>query len=150
MKPYERSVHGPEWTESGLQRPSLFDDFFSEDSSRPSFEKTGVTTPAVNIIDTREDLYVEMVAPGMNKDAFKVEVQNDVLTIFYEHEDHRSRNQKDWKYKLREHNYHSFVRSFYLPDTVEADRIEARYENGILHLRIPKKKEAISRQIDVM
>jgi HSP20 family protein len=144
MKPNEK--FGPEWTESAFGAPSSFDDFLLPDTS---FEKSGVTTPAVNIIDTREDLRVEMVAPGMNKDAFKIEVQSEILTIYYEHEDNRADKQNAWKYKLREHNYHSFVRSFYLPDTVEADRIEASYKDGMLRLLIPKKKEAISRQIDV-
>lgn len=102
----------------------------------------------MNIIDTGNDLCLEMVAPGMNKDAFRMEVQNNILTIFYENEDNRD-SRANLKYKLREHNYHSFVRSFYLPDTLEPDLMEAGYKDGMLHLRIPKKEKAIARQIEV-
>lgn len=140
---------GPRWTEPAWGFSSLFEDFSDYDYSRPDFQSSGVTTPAVNIIETREDLRVEMVAPGMKKEAFKVELQNEVLTISYEHDDNREGERKDWKYRMREYNYHSFMRSFHLPDIVESDQIEANYTDGILTLRIPKKKEAITRQITV-
>jgi HSP20 family protein len=108
-----------------------------------------VTTPSVNIFETPEDLRVEMVAPGMKKEAFKVSVQNAILTISYDHEDNREGERKQWRYRLREYNYHSFMRSFHLPDTVEAEQIEANYTDGILNICIPKKKEAITRRITV-
>lgn len=136
----------PAWTESWGSR---FDASGNE-SGRPTFENSGVSTPAVNIIETREDLLVEMVAPGMKKDAFKITLQEDVLTISYDNEDNRQGERKDWKYRMREYNYHSFMRSFKLPDTVEAERIDANYTDGILTLRIPKKKEAIAREIAVL
>lgn len=117
--------------------------------SRPSFGNSGVTTPAVNIMETREDLRVEMVAPGMKKDDFKVTLQENVLTISYDHADNQGGERKEWKYRMREYNYHSFMRSFQLPDIVEEQGIDAGYSEGILTVRIPKKKEAISRRIEV-
>jgi HSP20 family protein len=140
---------GPPWTESSSGFSSLFDDFSGHLHFKPDFQNSGVTTPAVNIIETRKDLRVEMVAPGMKKEAFKVELQKEVLTISYEHDDNREGERKDWKYRVREYNYHSFMRSFCLPDIVESDKIEANYTDGVLTLRIPKKKEAITRQITV-
>jgi HSP20 family protein len=141
---------GPAWTESAGRLSSVFDNFSNISYSRPTFENSGVSTPAVNIIETAEDLRVEMVAPGMKKESFKVTLQDDVLTISYDHADNRKGERSDWKYRLHEYNYHSFIRSFYLPDTVEAERMEANYLDGILNLRIPKKKEAITRKIAVM
>ena len=138
------------WTEPVFSSRLLFDDFFTRDGFRRSFDNSGVTTPAVNIIETPVELLVEMVAPGMRKEAFKVEVQEAVLTISYDHQDNTHGDRKDWRYRLREYNYHSFMRSFYLPDTVQPEGIKATYKEGILSLYIPKKKEAITRRIDIM
>ena len=135
----------PAWTESFLNHSSSPG---SETSGR-TFQNTGVTTPAVNIIETREDFRLEMVAPGMKKEAFKVTLQSNVLTISYDHEDNREGERKDWKYRAREYNYHSFIRSFQLPDTLDTSTIDAEYVDGILHVRMPKKKHAIGRQIPV-
>jgi HSP20 family protein len=126
----------------GSQYLTAFDDFFKRDLFEPSFGNSGVSIPAVNIIDTPDDFRVEMVAPGMRKEAFKVELDNHILTISYDHEDNREGERKEWKYMVHEYNYHSFTRSFYLPDIVEADKIEARYHDGVLTLIIPKKEEA--------
>ena len=131
----------PIWLEYAFSIPRFYDDFSTRDSQQ-SLTSTGVTTPAVNIIETNEDYRLEMVAPGMKKESFKVELQNGVLTITYDHDDNREGERRDWKYLTHEYNYHSFSRSFSLPDAVDAQKIEARYENGILNLLLPKRDEA--------
>lgn len=120
----------------------FFDDFLTRDLfDWPSSSNTGTTIPKVNIQETDNEFNVEMAAPGMKKDDFKVELDNNVLTISSElskedeHHDHG-------KYSRKEFSYQSFQRSFRLPETVEADKIKAKYENGILHLMIPKREEA--------
>jgi HSP20 family protein len=133
--------HKPEWIETGFNLPAMFDDFFTRDF-RTSFGNSGVSTPAVNIIETNDDFRLEMVAPGMKKEAFNVELQENVLTISYEHEDNREGERREWKYTTREYNYHSFTRSFLLPDSADTGKIEAKYQDGILNLIIPKKDEA--------
>ena len=138
----------PAWTESTAHGRPYFRDGYNA-GAKHSFETSGVSVPAVNIIETSEGLRMEMVAPGMKKEAFKISLQEDVLTISYDHEHNQDGLRKDWKYRLREYNYHSFMRSFQLPDTVDVDQIEANYTDGILDIRIPKKKEAISRSITV-
>jgi HSP20 family protein len=131
-----------DWFEPGFALPAVFDDFVTRDLFRPSFSSTGVSTPAVNIIESNDDFRLEMVAPGMKKENFKVEVQNGLLTVSYEHTDNREGERRDWKYTRHEYNYHSFSRSFSLPDTVETDRIDAKYTDGILNLVIPKRDDA--------
>lgn len=120
---------------------SFFDDFLTRDlfdwSDRAS---EGGTLPRVNISETNEDFRVEVAAPGMKKDDFHVELDNDMLVIQSEVSD--SKENKSENYTRREFSYHSFRRSFYLPNTVEAERIEAKYKDGILSLVIPKKEEA--------
>jgi HSP20 family protein len=137
----------PEWVEDGFGLPTMFDDFITRNLFRPAFHHTGVSTPSVNIIETGVDFRLEMVAPGMKKQAFKVELQGDVLTISYDHDDNREGERRGWKYRTHEYNYHSFTRSFALPETVEAEKIHATYEDGILSLVLPKKEEARSRPV---
>jgi HSP20 family protein len=142
--------HG--WVESSFDLPAMFDDFFTRDLFRPSFSNTGVSTPAVNIIETPDDFRLEMVAPGMKKENFNLELQDNILNISYDHEDNREGVRRDWKYTTREYNYHSFTRSFSLPESVESEKIEAKYEDGILNIIIPKTEDAKgkpSRQITI-
>lgn len=131
----------------------MLDDFISWDFRQPSFSTTGVSTPAVNIIETNDDFRLEMVAPGMKKEDFKIELQDGVLAISYDHDDNREGERRNWKYSTREYNYHSFSRSFSLPETVDSGQIHAGYEAGILTLVLPKKdgaKGELVRQIKVL
>lgn len=130
-----------------IDLPAIFDDFLTRDLFRPSFGTTGVSTPAVNIIETGDDFRLEMVAPGMKKENFNVELQNDILTVSYDHEDNRQGERRDWKYRTHEYNYHSFTRSFSLPETVEAGSIQAKYEDGILKVTLPKRDEAKGKSV---
>ncbi|WP_339870367.1 Hsp20/alpha crystallin family protein [uncultured Algoriphagus sp.] len=118
----------------------LFDWLDSVNIGRPS---ESYTLPRVNISESGSDFHVEMAVPGMKKDDFKVELDNNTLVIKAE----SSQNQEDTfegelGYTRREFSYHSFSRSFYLPNTVDSDRIEGKYEDGILRLVIPKREEA--------
>ncbi|OSZ81610.1 heat-shock protein [Chitinophagaceae bacterium IBVUCB2] len=123
--------------------PLLFDDFFNRDLfnwNNSNFSNTNTTIPAVNIKETPENYEVEVAAPGMTKKDFKVELDGNLLTISSESSQKEER--EDDKYSLREFSYQSFQRSFTLQkDVVDIERIEAKYENGLLHLLIPKKEE---------
>lgn len=98
--------------------------------------------PKVNIVEDNDNFRVEVAAPGMKKDDFHVELDNDMLTISSEVTHESEDNHNDQRYNRKEFSYHSFKRSFYLPNTVESDKIEAKYNDGILSLVIPKKEEA--------
>jgi len=120
----------------------LDDDFFNRDWGLSNFSDSG-TLPAVNIKETKNDFEVEMAAPGMKKEDFKVEVDGNMLTISSERSEQHEENNGDEKFSRREFSYQSFQRSFSLPkDVVDDDNIEAHYDNGVLKLRIPKKEEA--------
>jgi HSP20 family protein len=121
---------------------NLFDDFFTRDLFNwPSNSSTGTTIPKVNIYETDSEFHVEMAAPGMTRDDFKVELDNNMLTIAsqksYENVEDDKKN-----FQRREFSYQSFERSFNLPDSAEADKINTKYNDGILSLVIPKKEEA--------
>lgn len=100
------------------------------------------TLPRVNIAETDNDFLVEMAVPGMKKENFKVELENNTLVIQAEASDNREENGNNVNYARKEFSYRAFNRSFYLPNTVEQDKIEAKYEDGILRLVIPKREEA--------
>src|SRR4029079_15651451 len=96
----------------------------------------------VNIKETNESFEVEMAAPGMTKNDFTVELDSNVLTITSEKKD-RFETKEGERYSRREFSYQSFQRSFQLPkEVVDAEKIEAKYEKGVLRLLIPKKEEA--------
>jgi len=119
---------------------SLFDDFFSRDLFDWSKTEGNGLVPRVNIKETDEGFAVDIAAPGMKKEDFHVELDNDMLTVSSEVTEDRDEEKKN--YTRREFSYHSFRRSFYLPNTVELEKINAKYSDGILNLWIPKKEEA--------
>jgi len=125
--------------------PMLFDDFFSReifDWKNSNFSNTSTTIPAVNIKETPEHYEVEVAAPGMTKKDFNLELDGNILTISSERQSQREENESE-RYSLREFSYQSFQRTFTLQkEVVDVERIEAKYENGILRLLIPKKEEA--------
>jgi HSP20 family protein len=121
--------------------PSMVDEFFGRDFLSNFFDnQTGISLPSVNIIEGKEDFKIEVAAPGLEKKDFKIDLNNNVLTISSEKE--MKNEQKEEKYMRREFSYSSFQRSFALPNTVEAEKINAAYKEGVLNIVIPKKEEA--------
>jgi HSP20 family protein len=121
--------------------PSVFGSFFNDFMNSDVVAKNVFhSVPAVNISETPEKFTVELVAPGMNKQDFKLEVDNRVMTITAKKEEEK--NVENKRYTKREFSYSSFSRSFTLPETVSADSISAEYDKGILKVHLPKKEEA--------
>ena len=124
--------------------PLLLNDFFTRDLydwNQSNFSDTGTTVPAVNIKENKESFEVEMAAPGMTKDDFKIHLDGNLLTISAEKSNETEQN--DSKYSKREFSYQSFQRSFTLSkEVVDSDKINAKYQDGLLKLLIPKKEEA--------
>lgn len=124
--------------------PGLFDHLTRDwlDWTNSNYSSSGTNIPAVNIRETQEGFEVEMAAPGMSKKDFNIELDNNLLTISSEKQ-HENEQKENERFTRREFSYQSFKRSFSLPkDVVDADKIAARYENGVLQLHIPKKEEA--------
>ena len=126
--------------------PSLIDDFFTRDwldSSLADWRVTGTTLPAVNVMETNDEFRIEVAAPGMKRGDFKVELDNNVLTISSEREDHSEQKDEHGNYTRKEFSYQSFQRSFALPENkVLGEKITARYLDGILHVSVPKSEDA--------
>ena len=126
------------------QMPSLFDRFFENDLfdwSNRNYSTTNTTLPAVNIKEDKDGFEVEMSAPGFEKGDFKIELNNNLMTISSEKK-LSNEIKDDQRFTRREFSYQSFIRSFTLPESVEGDKIVAKYENGILSISIPRKEES--------
>lgn len=114
-----------------------FDKFFDLDDS--------FTVPEVNITEGEKNFHVELAAPGLDRKDFKVEIKNGILSISAQKEVEKNEGKKN--YRRREFSYSSFARSFSLPEEVSGDGVDAKYENGILKLNLPKKESATAKPI---
>jgi HSP20 family protein len=127
---------------------SLLDDFFTRDIfdwTDRNYSALGTNLPSANLRETDTKLEIDLAAPGMKKEDFKVEVDNNLLVISCEKEEHKEETSKKEDYIRKEFNYQSFYRSFSLPEYVDENKIEATYKDGILHVTINKKEGAKKR-----
>lgn len=121
--------------------PGFMDDFFGLDRYPARYHSYGFKSlPAVNISEGDNEFTIEVAAPGLEKKDFKIDLENEVLTIASVREDNKEDVQDN--YTRREFSYYNFSRSFNLPDSVDAENISAVHKNGILSVNIPKKEEA--------
>lgn len=123
---------------------ALFDDFFSRELfnwGNTNFSSTLTTVPSVNIMENPDHFEVEVAAPGMEKKDFQITLEGNLLTISSSRKN-ETEETKD-RYTRKEFSYQSFRRSFELAkDVVDEEHIEAKYENGVLKLTIPKTEKA--------
>lgn len=103
-----------------------------------------ITAP-VNIKETENNFLVELMAAGLKKEDFNIELDNDLLTISSEIKSEKTEGEEG-KFTRKEFSFSSFKRSFTLPETVNQEAITASYDNGILKLTLPKKEEALPKE----
>ena len=127
---------------AGERMPTVFEDLFKPWNEWFDGGLWGRTMniPAVNIVEHDNEYQVALAVPGMKKDDFKIDVDGNMLTISSEKEE--SKEEKEKKFTRKEYNYSSFSRSFTLPEEVNKEKIEAKYEDGVLKLLLPRKEEA--------
>ncbi len=121
--------------------PNLVEEFFNHELPY-SWNRNWATvsTPAVNIVEGKDEFRIEVAAPGLNKEDFKINLENDELTISANKE--IEKETKEETYTRREFGYSSFSRSFTLPDSVAGEKIAATHKDGILTINVPKREEA--------
>ncbi|MEW5931632.1 MAG: Hsp20/alpha crystallin family protein [Gemmatimonadota bacterium] len=105
--------------------------------------------PETDVVETEKEIRVVTEMPGLKPDDVEVDVENNVLTIRGEKREERTEGEAGGKYHLAERRYGTFARSFVLPRDVDAERIEAAFEHGVLTVRIPKSERAQRRRIQV-
>lgn len=122
---------------------TLFDDILSRDLvdwSGKNFSSLGSNLPSVNLKETDKKIEVELAAPGLKKEDFKIEIDNNMLSISSEKEEEKEEKRKKDNYYRKEFNYQSFSRAFTLPDYADENKVTANYKDGILHVEIAKKE----------
>ena len=117
----------------------VLNEMFNGMYRRPVYHNCDYNRPSANIIDNEKDFTIELAAPGMKKDEFNINLENDVLTISIEKKEEEMKDERN--FTRREFRYDSFSRSFTLPDIVDQDKIKADYKNGVLSVLLPKSEE---------
>lgn len=120
--------------------PSLMNDFFNDDFGMNLIGRNH-SVPSVNSIENNDSFEIDLAVPGMKKDDFTIELNDKVLIISSENTNSIGNDNM----RLNEFNYSSFQRSFRVPESVSLDKIKANYKNGILKVKLPKKKDSISK-----
>ena len=120
--------------------PSIMDDFFNANWNFdvPNYSHS---LPAVNIKEADKEFTLQIASPGLTKEDFEVSFEDNVLSIEVVKKNNDKENNND--FTRFEFDYNSFKRSFTIPESVEINKIEASYLNGILNIILPKKKEAL-------
>jgi HSP20 family protein len=127
----------------------VFESFFNAD---PFLSKsTLIRNPAVNIAEDENEFHIELAAPGLKKEDFKINLEQNLLSVSAEKREEETETDELKKYNRVEYNYSSFMRTFTLPDTADHDKISAEYKDGILFINVAKKEEAkiFSREIAI-
>ena len=127
------------------QLPSLIENFFGRDVN--DFFNTNTSAmhnlPAVNVVEHQDGFRIEVAAPGLKKEDFKLNLNHNNLTISaYRETQKEDKEHNGEKYTRREFSYASFQRTFTLPTSVDADNIQASYADGVLTIDVPKREEA--------
>lgn len=124
--------------------PSVFEDFFkpwNEWFDGGNLWNRMNYMPAVNITEQKDAYLVSLAAPGLKKEDFKIDIDGNLLTISSSKEE--KKEETEAKFTRKEYNYSSFSRTFTLPEEITKEKIEAKYEDGILNITLPLKKEAL-------
>ena len=117
---------------------SIFDELFGN-QNLPNWNKSTGFSPLVNVGEEEKNYFIEIVAPGLQKSDFTVNIEKDMLTVSYEKSE--TQEQETKKYHRKDFSQVSFKRTFHVEKNVDFDKIEAKYESGILALILPKKEE---------
>jgi len=128
--------------------PAYWDDFFNDSffNGMARFNRT----PSVNIIEDEMEYRIEMAVPGMSRDDFRIDLEDDILTISSGQREEKE--EKEHMYMRREFSFGTFKRSFRLPETVNQEKIEASHKDGILTVSLPRQEEVVqnaARQIHI-
>lgn len=138
--------------------PSLIENFFGRDMNDFFNANHAVSSvPAVNVLEHQDGFRIEVAAPGLKKEDFKLNLNHNNLTISAYQETRKDDQTNEQstdreKYTRREFSYSSFQRTFTLPTSVDADSIKASYIDGVLTIELPKREEAKvkpARQIEI-
>lgn len=124
---------------------SIFDDLFDNNVIHNQGWRQGSSFPAINILKSEGGFELELAAPGMKKTDFNIEIKEETLMISSESKTEKQETKPELNYTRKEFSYNSFSRTFTLPIEVDEEKIEAKYEEGILTVKIPNSEAKIKK-----
>lgn len=134
--------NNPRYNANRVLVDELFNNFFRNDYHEDYLKSCG-SKPATNVFETAKEYKLELLLPGFAKDDLELKVQNNLLTIKVEKE--KEENKEEFKYSHREFGAVNFEKQYRLPKTVDAEKISAKFDNGVLRVELPKKEEALEK-----
>lgn len=136
-----RFHHHPHRTVNQNLVDQLFNNFLRNDYDE-NYLNNCSCKPATNVFETDKDFRLELLLPGFKKEDVQLNYHENILTVKVELPEEKENTGEEYKYERREFGVYNFERKFKVPKTVEAEKINARFQNGILELTLPKKEEA--------
>jgi HSP20 family protein len=121
--------------------------FFGGSGDLPEMRNGGWAPYAVDVREDQDHLYFEAELPGFKKEEIDITLENQTLTVSAEHKEDQENTKGEWL--LRERRYQRFLRSFTLPPTVDEQKVDAKYSDGLLKITLNKREETKPRKIDV-
>lgn len=124
---------------------------FAEREFSTGFDRNCACAPATNILEKDEAYEIQLVVPGLKRDDFQIEVEDNVLSVSYEKKE-EEHAEGDHKFLRKEYSLDGFTRTFRIPKHTDAENIQARYDSGMLHIAIPRqdpKKDKLSKRIEI-
>lgn len=131
--------------------PSILDNLFLDNRVDALNNYETFSIPAINIVENLPNFVIELAAPGLQKENFTIEAEDDTLTIAAKKAVEKNEESSDSKFMKREFNYSSFERNFKLPENIKTEEIQASYENGILRVTLPKveEKKVLKKMVEI-
>ncbi len=134
--------HNPRYNANSVLVDELFNNFFRNDYHE-DYVKSNAVKPATNVFETEKEFKIEVLLPGFAKEDLKLNVHNKLLSIKVEKK--KEENSVEFKYAHREFEAVNFEKQYRLPKTVNVDKINAKFQNGVLKIELPKKEEALEK-----
>ena len=135
LRVYKKNGYPAQSNEGAYRFSDMFNDFFGEDPYTHS-------TPKVNVIEEKEFYELEIALPGVSKDDIAINIDKDTLTISHRE---KEASEEEGIYSRKEFDFSRFNRSFQLPETINIQKVDAKMENGVLQVKLPKRDEAIDK-----
>ena len=135
--------NNPRYNANRVLVDELFNNFLKNDYHE-SYKNNCSTKPASNVFETEADFKIEVLLPGFNKEDVQMNFQNNLLTIKVEKE--KDNKTEEFKYSHREFGAFNFEKQYRIPKSVNDEKINAQFENGILNVVLPKKEEALEKE----
>ena len=128
--------------------PSLWNDLLEKEwPLMPGLATVNGTNAPVNVKENKDKFSLEILTPGFNKEDFKIDLDNNMLSVSVEKMDEVLDSKLDEKYTRKEFSFHSFSKVFTMPESVDTEKMNATYNNGVLSIDIPKREEAKAKPI---